>query len=194
MNVKAAKWYVNLCFRILRFNATFYINFWTTCEKNTKPSDIDPKLMNSSLDHYTSVFTILHIILWRSKAAPEDNMPRAESIQTKYCHSLLREQLSSVGTFLASNRSPSQQESAQITATVSSQQLPHLSYVTQVSPSKHKLTAKTGAQGSLIGSWWILLINVNCANLIHRLWLKSHLEYANSFTHRHVLPQTWYHQ
>lgn len=27
MNVKAAKWYVNVCFRILRFNATFYINF-----------------------------------------------------------------------------------------------------------------------------------------------------------------------
>lgn len=28
--------------------------------------------------------------------------------------------------------------------------------------------SKTGARSSLTGSWWILLINVNCANLLHR--------------------------
>lgn len=56
--------------------------------------------------------------------------------------------------------------------------------------SKHNLTAPTGARSSLTGSWWILLINANCANLIHGLWLNSHLEYADNFTRRHVLLQS----
>lgn len=59
---------------------------------------------------------------------------------------------------------------------------------TQLSPRKAELPARSAACSSLVGSWWVLLIHVNGANLIHSSQLDSHLEYARSFTPRCLTP------
>lgn len=97
--------------------------------------------MDSPLYHYTCVVSILHVTLW-SKAAAEDNTPGAETMRSKYRHSLLQEQQPSVGSSLARNRSPSQQESAQISAIASSKQLPHLSTILGLAPVSRNLQSK----------------------------------------------------
>lgn len=162
-----------------RFNATFYIQFWTTSKKTPKTVTFIPNWWIHPCYPCTLYFT-------PGYEEPADNVPGAGSLHTKHCHSLLQEQLPRTGSFLASQCSPSQLKLLQ--------QPLHLSSYTQVSPSKPKFAAKSGACSTLIGSWWILLINVNGANLIHGSRLDSHLEYASSLTHRDVSPQTWYHQ
>lgn len=97
--------------------------------------------MDSPLYHYTSVVSILHVTLW-SEAATEDNTPRAETMRSKYCHSLLQEQQPSVGSSPARDRSPSHQESAHISATASSKQLPHLSTILGSAPVSRNLQSK----------------------------------------------------
>lgn len=69
------------------------------------------------------------------------------------------------------------------------QQPLHSRSYTQLSPRKPELAARSGACSSLVGTWWVLLIHVNGANLIHGSQLDSHLEYGRSFTPRCLTPE-----
>lgn len=165
-----------------RFNATFYIQFWTTSEKTPKTVTFIP---NWWIHPCILALCISHQVMKSQQITCQEKGACTPNTVTVCC----RNNFQGLGASLrASAPLPSQSQLKLL------QQPLHLSSYTQVSPSKPKFAAKSEACSSLIGSWWILLINVNGANLIHGSWLDSHLEYARSLTHRDVSPQTWYHQ